>query len=116
MDLCRQCHRNVPSDQGLQIKMVYGLTLRETEGFVESLFRLMGLENLPVPDYTTLSKRQGDLDIDLSASSKSSPMHLVLDSTGLDWTQGLRRRRVDPAHPRKAKAAHLAKAPPRGRQ
>jgi hypothetical protein len=46
----------------LQIKMVYELTLRETEGFVESLFGLMGLENLPVPDYTTLSKRQGSFE------------------------------------------------------
>jgi len=87
----------------LQIKMVYGLTLRETEGFVESLFALLGLEELPVPDYTTLSKRQGDLDIDLPTSSKSSPMHLVLDSTGLkvygegEWKQrihGKQKRRT----------------------
>ena len=28
----------------LQIKVVYGLTLRETEGFVDSLFELMSLE------------------------------------------------------------------------
>ena len=60
----------------LQLKVVYGLTLRQAEGFVESLFELMGLkteeepeereeEKIPVPDYTTLSKRQGDLDIDL---------------------------------------------------
>ena len=67
----------------LQIKMVYGLGLRETEGFVESLFGLMGLEDLPVPDYTTLSKRQGDLDINLPTSSKTPPIHLVIDSTGL---------------------------------
>ena len=87
----------------LQIKMVYGLTLRETEGFVESLFGLMGLEDLPVPDYTTLSKRQGDLNIDLPTSSKSSPMHLVIDSTGLkvygegEWKQrihGKQKRRT----------------------
>lgn len=87
----------------LQIKMVYGLGLRETEGFVESLFDLMGLEDLPVPDYTTLSKRQGDLDIDLPTSSKSSPMHLVIDSTGLkvygegEWKQrihGKQKRRT----------------------
>ena len=67
----------------LQIKMVYGLGLRETEGFVESLFGLVGLEDLPVPDYTTLSKRQGDLDINLPTSSKTPPIHLVIDSTGL---------------------------------
>jgi hypothetical protein len=87
----------------LQIKMVYGLGLRETEGFVESLFDLMGLEDLPVPDYTTLSKRQGDLDIDLPTSPKSSPMHLVIDSTGLkvygegEWKQrihGKQKRRT----------------------
>ncbi len=87
----------------LQVKMVYGLGLRETEGFVESLFGLMGLEDLPVPDYTTLSKRQGDLDIDLPTSSKSSPMHLVIDSTGLkvygegEWKQrihGKQKRRT----------------------
>ena len=34
----------------LQTKMVYGLTLRETEGLVESVFGLMGLEYLPVPN------------------------------------------------------------------
>ena len=87
----------------LQIKMVYGLGLRETEGFVESLFELMGLEDLPVPDYTTLSKRQGDLDIDLLTSSKTSPVHLVIDSTGLkvygegEWKQrihGKQKRRT----------------------
>ena len=87
----------------LQIKMVYGLGLRETEGFVESLFDLMGLEDLPVPDYTTLSKRQGDLNVDLPTSSKSSPMHLVIDSTGLkvygegEWKQrihGKQKRRT----------------------
>ncbi len=87
----------------LQIKMVYGLGLRETEGFAESLFELMGLEDLPVPDYTTLSKRQEDLDIDLPTSSKTSPIHLVIDSTGLkvygegEWKQrihGKQKRRT----------------------
>ena len=66
----------------LQLKVVYGLTLRETEGFVESLFGLMGLEDLPVPDYTTLSKRQGDLDIDLPTSSENSHLRRVLRCSG----------------------------------
>jgi len=92
----------------LQIRVAHGLELRETEGFVESLFELMGLEDLPVPDYTTLSyttlsKRQGDLDIDLPTSSKTSPIHLVIDSTGLkvygegEWKQrihGKQKRRT----------------------
>ena len=49
-------------DQGRLLKVVYGLTLRETEGFVESLFELMGLEDLPVPDSrfpTTRPSRSG---------------------------------------------------------
>ena len=70
---------------------------------MESLFGLMGLEDLPVPDYTTLSKRQGDLDIDLPTSSKTPPIHLVIDSTGLEvygegeWTRrihGKQKRRT----------------------
>jgi hypothetical protein len=71
----------------------------------------MGLEDLPVSDYTTLSKQQGDLDIDLAGApkrapkkaSKSAPIHLVIDSTGLkvygegEWKQrvhGKQKRRT----------------------
>jgi hypothetical protein len=75
----------------------------------------MGLEDLPVPDYTTLSKRQGDLDIDLPTSSKTSPMHLVIDST-VPKAFGIRRRGMEAAHSWKAKAADVAKAPPWSRQ
>ena len=98
----------------LQIKVVYGLTLRQTEGFVESIFHMMGLEALPVPDYSTLSKRQGDLDVEIGAEGSSAegssaegasgaPMHLVIDSTGLkvygegEWkqrTHGKQKRRT----------------------
>jgi hypothetical protein len=98
----------------LQIKVVYGLTLRQTEGLVESLVEMMGLEEqMPVPDYSTLSKRQGDLDVEIQ-SSKESPLageggseedevHLVIDSTGLkvygegEWKQrihGKQKRRT----------------------
>jgi len=98
----------------LQIKVVYGLTLRQTEGFVESIVEMMGLEEqMPVPDYTTLSKRQGDLDIEIQRSqdspvagedgSEEEKVHLVIDSTGLkvygegEWKQrihGKQKRRT----------------------
>jgi IS5 family transposase len=65
----------------LVLKSVYHLSLRETEGFACSLFELMKVE-LPVPDYTTLSRRAGGLAVSLPAQS-SEPIHLVLDSTGL---------------------------------
>ncbi len=101
----------------LQIKVVYGLTLRQTEGFVESLIEMMGLEEqMPVPDYTTLSKRQGDLDVEiqgseaLEASEDESEEEKVHPTGRCDRSEGLRRRRVEATHPWQAKAAHMAKA------
>jgi Transposase DDE domain len=65
----------------LTLRAVYHLTLRATEGFAGSLFELMGLE-LPVPDYSTLSRRAKALRITLPKKA-AGPLHLVLDSTGL---------------------------------
>jgi transposase len=63
------------------------LRLRQTEGFLASVLRLMGLD-LAVPDHTTLSrraskwrspdKRQGD-----QTPGKGS-VHVLVDSTGLE--------------------------------
>src|SRR5215211_5272533 len=36
----------------LTLRLVFGLGLRQAEGFTHSVLRLLGL-NLPVPDYTT---------------------------------------------------------------
>jgi hypothetical protein len=65
----------------LTLRAVYHLTLRATEGFARSLFKLMGLD-LPVPDYSTLSRRARTLRITLPKTA-AGPLHLVLDSTGL---------------------------------
>jgi len=65
----------------LMLRSVFHLPLRGTEGFVRSVFELMGLE-LPVPDYTTICKRSKGLRVSLPKESKG-PLHAVLDSTGL---------------------------------
>ena len=44
-----------------------------------SLLRL----DLPVPNYSTISRRQGSLTVPIFASSKSRPRHIVIDATGL---------------------------------
>jgi hypothetical protein len=62
--------------------MLLHLPLRQTEGFVGSIFRLMDL-NLEVPDHTTLSRRPKNLRIPLRAEQESGPIHLIVDSTGL---------------------------------
>lgn len=43
-------------DAALTLGLVFGLRLRQTEGFVTSVLKLMGLD-LAVPDHTTLSRR-----------------------------------------------------------
>ena len=40
----------------LSLRLIFHLPLRQTEGFVTSIFQLMKLK-LPVPDHTTLSRR-----------------------------------------------------------
>ena len=44
----------------LTMRVLFGLPLRQTQGFIQSLLALMGLV-LAVPDYSTLSRRQGRL-------------------------------------------------------
>ena len=69
----------------LTMRVLLGLPLRQTQGFIQSLLDLMGLA-LAVPDYSTLSRRQGALAVGLPKKQPdrpASPMHLVVDSTGL---------------------------------
>lgn len=42
------------------MKMLFGMALRQTTGFVKSLLRLIGLD-WTVPDFSTLSRRQKTL-------------------------------------------------------
>ena len=63
-------------------KSVFHLSLWSTQGFLESVVRLMGLE-LPVPHHTTLSRRQGGLEVGLCVRPRTEPRHVVIDTTGL---------------------------------
>jgi hypothetical protein len=65
----------------LTLRSVYRLSLRATEGFARSLFELMGLA-LPVPNYSTLSRRAKTLSVKLPKQAKG-PLHIAVDSTGL---------------------------------
>lgn len=61
---------------------VMQLAGRQTEGFVESLFRLMGVE-LSVPDHSTISRRLGKLSVSLPVIEGEGGRHVVVDSTGV---------------------------------
>jgi hypothetical protein len=67
----------------LTLRAVFHLALRQTEGLISSLIRLLGLD-LPVPDHTTLSRRGATLEVPRPRSSSGAePVHLLVDSTGL---------------------------------
>lgn len=64
------------------LKAVYHLPLRATKGLVESLMDLLDID-LPVPCYSTLSRRRNSLEVKLPHQSKKEPIHIVVDSTGI---------------------------------
>src|SRR4051812_3029877 len=67
----------------LTLKAVFRLALRQTEGLIGSVIRLLGLD-LSVPDHTTLSRRAETLEVPRPRSdSDAEPVHLLVDSTGL---------------------------------
>src|SRR5690606_39616305 len=48
----------------LTMKVLFGMALRQTTGFVESLLKLVGLY-WTVPDFSTLSRRQKTLAVNI---------------------------------------------------
>ena len=64
------------------VKAVYRLAGRQTQGFIESLFALMGV-TLPVPNHTTVSRRKKHLAVSLPVVPKQGAVHMVVDSTGI---------------------------------
>jgi hypothetical protein len=65
----------------LTLRVVYRLALRATEGLARSVFALLEVA-LPVPSYSTLSRRAGEAGVALGALPRSGPLHLVIDSSG----------------------------------
>ena len=66
----------------LTMGLVFGLALRQTEGLIESVIGLLGLD-LAVPDHSTLSRRAKTLEVPPPRRAATGPLHLLVDSTGL---------------------------------
>lgn len=66
----------------LVIKRVFRLTLRAAQGFIDSIFTLMGVP-LRCPDYTCVSRRAKSVNVSFKTVTRGEIMHLVIDSTGL---------------------------------
>ena len=66
----------------LTLRLVFRLPLRQTEGFLDSLLSLMGLD-LKAPDHTTLARRNQIVQVPPLPRAHDAPIHLIVDSTGL---------------------------------
>ena len=73
---------DVAIETALILRLVFGLPLRQTEGFVRSVLALMGAD-LDAPDHTTLSRRSQQLAVMPRRIPATDPIHLIVDSTGL---------------------------------
>ena len=69
-------------ETALTLRLVFSLPLRQAEGFLNSLFGMMGID-LSAPDHTTLSRRGQRLKVQLHRIPANEPVHLIVDSTGL---------------------------------
>jgi len=68
----------------LTLKVLFGLPLRQTVGLVESLIQMAGLD-WPVPDYSTLCRRQARIAVQVPYRTSGQPLNLLVDSTGIKF-------------------------------
>ncbi len=116
------------SDAAIQVcltmKSPFGMALRQTTGFVESLLQLIGLAWV-APDFSTLCRRQKALAVDIPYRGSPGPLHLLIDNEALStigprtMPNGIKAEGEGEWQARKhggPKAASVAQDPPRDRR
>lgn len=92
----------------LTLKALFGLPLRQTTGLVASLLELAGLD-WPVPDFSTLCRRQKGLCVAIPYRPSTGALHLLIASTGIkaegegEWSA----KKHGPSKPRQWRKVHL---------
>ena len=103
----------------LTMKVLFGMALRQTTGFVESLLHLIDLD-WAVPNFSTLSRRQKTLKVNIPYRGSAGPLHLLIDIEPVSATgssepargdQGRRRRGVERPQARRNETPRLAQDP-----
>jgi hypothetical protein len=64
------------------LRAAFKLPLRQIEGLMTSVLSLMGL-TISAPDHTTVSRRAVTLPVIQATSVPHGPLHVLIDSTGL---------------------------------
>jgi hypothetical protein len=89
----------------LMVRTAFRLALRQTEGLMASVITLMDL-TISVPDHSTISRRAVTLPVIQPASVPDGPLHLLIDSTGLQvYGAG---QWLEAKHGAKSRKLHLA--------
>ena len=68
----------------LMVKVLFGLPLRQTTGMVASILSMAELD-WPVPDFSTLSRRQKTITVQIPSRRAAGPLNLLVDSTGIKF-------------------------------
>ena len=85
-------YSNHAIETALTVGRVFHLGLRQTEGFLRSLFSLLNLD-CRAPDHTTISRRARKLGkLSICRPAGKTPVHILIDSTGLSIHVGTLRK------------------------
>lgn len=70
-------------ETAVTLQQVFHLPLRQTEGFLKSIFKRIQAQ-VSVPDFSTISLRAGTLPVTIRVRPvRTEPLHVVIDSTGV---------------------------------
>ena len=95
------------------MKVLLGMALRQTTGFVESLLHLIRLD-WTVPDFSPLSRRQKTQKVNIRFRGSPGPLQLLIDSTGIKVAgEGEWNARKHGGSKRRVQTARLAQDPHR---
>lgn len=68
----------------LTLKVLFGLPFCQTVGLIKSLIRMAGLD-WPVPDFSTLCRRQARIAVQIPYRASRQPLNLLIDSTDIKF-------------------------------
>ena len=68
----------------LIVNVLFGLPLPQTIGMVFSILSSAGLD-WPIPDFSTLSRRQKTITVEISSRLGAGPLNLLVDRTAMKF-------------------------------
>ncbi|MBF0300819.1 MAG: transposase [Oligoflexia bacterium] len=71
----QQLYSDMAIETSLTVRLVYKLGLRQTEGFLESICKLMKID-IKIPDHTTLSRRSNGLKVQQIERKAGEPVEI----------------------------------------